>query len=749
MALRPDHLSYLKDRGANPERLTDRYQTVGDDLCIFYCDAKGQPYTDRRGDRYFVRRPFPTTTPKFVAPTASGSRPYLSPLMPDGYLDKITIPLVLIEGPVKVDSCYEHIPTGYCFVGLTGTWNIVDRRGENGIWRADNDTRVLPELKAIPMKGRQVIVFFDSDISDNRSVAQAAKFIANWARGRGGQPHKINLPNEADGRKNGADDFLVRHGAEKLILKLENPRVIGYPLPSPLLTDEGDIRHDLDPSETEEAIFAASQIGDIGLLDSVTRRLSKKLGRRYDELVIQIEEARTEEEDCGFLVTGEKLNQPSVDSRWVIPELLPRGEVTVLAADPDIGKSLLGYDLCRALIRGDKWLGFSVPKMRVLILQLEEGAGCVSRLKAHGFFNFATKGVEWDLGDSFDLAKPRHRQQLRSIIRSGFDFIFIDPLRAVSSLAIDENTAEFGKRVVRPLRKLITEEGGTALLIHHNSRGSGKYAGNGDIKAAVWGLAALRLVDENDTSTLHLSTLKAHDGKARDADPILWRLGRERIESKWDGSDNDCKWTLLAMEQFQSPDLPLLKRFTALLEQQAEPLTLRQIAGRLALPDGADGKVNPTLRAMAAKSALIRQWAVKEKGKTTIYWMPFERRSEATQQGISGPAGFLDKQLTPQLYEGISGETHGLSMGEPIEKGLLRVNSDPLKHAGIHTPLPSLRGEADTFWNLVQNHPNDLPAQLANKLYSATGRNMCGAQIKALIDAGPPKNESDHEPLPW
>jgi hypothetical protein len=101
MALRPDHLSYLKDRGANPERLTDRYQTVGDDLCIFYCDAKGQPYTDKRGDRYFVRRPFPTTTPKFVAPTASGSRPYLSPLMPDGYLDNISIPLVLIEGPVE------------------------------------------------------------------------------------------------------------------------------------------------------------------------------------------------------------------------------------------------------------------------------------------------------------------------------------------------------------------------------------------------------------------------------------------------------------------------------------------------------------------------------------------------------------------------------------------------------------------------------------------------------------------------
>ena len=57
MALRSDHFSYLKERGANPERLTDRYKTVGDDLCIFYCDANGDPYKDSQGNKYFVRRP--------------------------------------------------------------------------------------------------------------------------------------------------------------------------------------------------------------------------------------------------------------------------------------------------------------------------------------------------------------------------------------------------------------------------------------------------------------------------------------------------------------------------------------------------------------------------------------------------------------------------------------------------------------------------------------------------------------------
>ena len=307
-----------------PENHSMDFDQLDVDRLFGFLDPEGKPYMDSKGDEYIVRRLFPTGKPKFKAPKGSGSRPYFSPLMPDGYLEDVNIPLVLIEGPVKVDSCYEHIPTGFCCVGLTGTWNTKDRRDENGKWNPANDTRLLPELKAIPMRGRKVIILFDSDIEDNISVDDAATDIGNWTRKRGARPHRCTLPSEPDGSKNGADDFLVRHGADQLILKLQQPKVIGYPLPAPLLTEEGDIRHDLDPTEIEEAIYAAAQIHDISVLDAVTRRLCKKLGRKYDELVIQIEEARAEEKDSGFLVTGDKLNQPSVDSRWVIPELLPR-----------------------------------------------------------------------------------------------------------------------------------------------------------------------------------------------------------------------------------------------------------------------------------------------------------------------------------------------------------------------------------------------------------------------------------------
>ena len=198
--LRKDHIEYLTKRGVKIELLENNYFSDGCHLGIRYLDPEGKPYMDSKGDEYIVRRLFSTGKPKFKAPKGSGSRPYFSSLIPDGYLENINIPLVLIEGPVKVDACYKAIPTGFCFVGLTGTWNIVDRRGEDGEWNPDNDTRVLPELKAIPMKGRQSIVLFDSDIADNSSVAKAAKFIANWSRKRGAKPHKVLLPNEPDGR---------------------------------------------------------------------------------------------------------------------------------------------------------------------------------------------------------------------------------------------------------------------------------------------------------------------------------------------------------------------------------------------------------------------------------------------------------------------------------------------------------------------------------------------------------------------
>ena len=138
--LLPIHLDYLHERGINSQCLRGQYSSCGENLAIRYLDPQGNPYKDSRGNDYIVQRLFPTGKPKFKAPAASGSRPYFSPFTPEGYLNNISIPLVFIEGPVKVDACYQAIPEEFCFIGLTGTWNTKDRRDENGIWAEGNDT---------------------------------------------------------------------------------------------------------------------------------------------------------------------------------------------------------------------------------------------------------------------------------------------------------------------------------------------------------------------------------------------------------------------------------------------------------------------------------------------------------------------------------------------------------------------------------------------------------------------------------
>jgi hypothetical protein len=692
MTLLPEHLAYLQARGIGSEMAIRFYEADQGDLVIPYRDPSGQPYKQQpgRSELFVVRRHFPTSTPKFKAPWGAGNRPYFSPLMPAGALYDVTIPLVLIEGPFKVDACWIAIPNGYCFVGLTGTWNIVDRRDEAGQWSEDNETRVLPELKAIPMTGRLIIILFDSDIADNKSVASAAKFIANWTRCRGGCPHRVRLPHEPNGNKNGADDFIVRYGPQALVSRLEEAQVIGYPIPAPLLADDGELRGDYDSTEELELIEALAKVTDMHVLDVITRKLTRKLHRKQSELLAQIEDARTGESDRGFLASDEELAGIDIDSRWIVPDFIPRGEVVILTADPGVGKSLLAYDLCLAIATGGEFLGFKVPKGRVLILQLEEGGSFGARLRALGFHDLAKRGDDWEASRSFDLAKPSHMQQLRGMLRKGWDFVMIDPLRALArSFDVEETSAEFGRKIVRPLAKTITDAGAAGLLIHHNAAGTGKAAGTRDIPAAVWGVFNLKRVVDGDDENLHLSS-----DKTRDSDPLLWHLRKMRCEG-FDGSEGGCTWELVNMLQHMAPDLPLLKRVDALLDMQTQPITLRQIAEGLGLPEGDDGKVNPTLRAMASKAAALRQWSDKAK-PVARYWKPLERRRQSVLDGMGVSPSSDTNQLTHQSLQLISRIDEGCigvdlqpkSVDAPVGRPLGDNPEIPLPDKGVNqSPL--------------------------------------------------------------
>jgi hypothetical protein len=421
--------------------------------------------------------------------------------------------------------------------------------------------------------------------------------------------------------------------------------------------------------------------------------------------------------------------------------------VVLLTADPGVGKSLLAYDLCRAIATGGEFLGFQVPKGRVLILQLEEGGSFGARLRALGFQVLAKKGIDWEASRSFDLAKRSHMQQLQGMLGSGWDFVMIDPLRALArSFDVEETSAEFGRKIVRPLAKAITDAGASGILIHHNAAGTGKSAGTRDIPAAVWGVFNLKRAVDGDHENLHLST-----DKTRDGDPLLWHLRKQRCEG-FDGSEAGCTWELAAMLQHMAPDLPLLKRVDALLDMQTQPITLRQIAEGLGLPEGGDGKVNPTLRTMAAKAAALRQWSDKAK-PVAHYWKPADRRRKSVLEGTGASPLSGINQLTHQSLEGVSRVNQGCNEVNHQPKSAQvsqngsnrhpeanrqipvpdsRVNQLPPERA--HTPSSLLLPWQERVIELRRITPDAHPAVLVNQLGNL-GLSLTGHQVKQFLDS--------------
>ena len=679
MNLRNSHLSYLNQRGVNSERLNDRYFSEGDNLVIRYLDPEGKPYSDCKNNDYLVRRLFPTGNPKFKAPCASGSRPYFSSLMPDNYLENIKVPLVFIEGPVKVDACYQAIPVGYCFAGLTGTWNTKDRRDEAGIWHPENETRLLPELKAIPMRGRKVIILFDSDIEDNISVDDAATDIGNWTRKRGARPHRCTLPSEPDGSKNGADDFLARHGAQSLEDLLEAAEIEGWPLPAPLLEHDGDLKRTYTPAERKRLVRALADVSDIQTVDDTCRVLATKLRIPFPQLLADIDDCRSGTEGDGFLATEEDLDgDDDIDSSWRIPYLLPKGETIVISGDPGVSKSLFCYSIAHAVATGSDFLGFPIEKGVPLILQLEEGDTAGRRLKAIGlkrseFCEGLPLNQDWYFSKTFDLAKPRQVEQLKLMIRNNVDLVIVDSARAVArSMSIDENHADFGKLVIRKLAKLINDCGKSGIITHHNSKGSGKAAGTNDILAGVWAGFNLKAVEGEE----ELRTLQTD--KKREV-CLLWQLRIQRAELI-DGLPNGWTWALDADLSHLAPDQKWRTKFQNLLRLQQQPIGLRDAAELMGLSaDEAE-----VLRKSVGRDTACRRWLTQKpkQGVPGLYFMPQEFRngSRHLEQKDEKTVGVQTRETHPSYKEGEMFQVgkedsqrldlpHGTTGGIPLEHG--------------------------------------------------------------------------------
>ena len=73
-----------------------------------------------------------------------------------------------------------------------------------------------------------------------------------------------------------------------------------------------------------------------------------------------------------LLPLGDLLTRPDIPVEYVVENLLVSGTVSGVVAKPKVGKSTFARNLCLAVSRGDKFLGFETRRGECIYLALEE-----------------------------------------------------------------------------------------------------------------------------------------------------------------------------------------------------------------------------------------------------------------------------------------------------------------------------------------------------------------------------------------
>jgi hypothetical protein len=136
-------------------------------------------------------------------------------------------PLWITEGVKKADA---GAAASLTIISVPGVWNFGEREDND----KDKPFDLKPELAAIPLKGRDVNIVFDSDVTTKKEVQGALTVLSRLLRERGAQVHIIKLPAGPNGEKVGLDDYLAAgHTPDELkALVIAEPQPVDHPYSS-------------------------------------------------------------------------------------------------------------------------------------------------------------------------------------------------------------------------------------------------------------------------------------------------------------------------------------------------------------------------------------------------------------------------------------------------------------------------------------------------------------------------------------
>jgi len=418
---------------------------VKPDTAFTMSDGSHPKYLSRVGDK--VRAYFPHTTTLEML-----SDPKVNTVITEGEYKALAI----AEALQKVESKRKFAVIG--LQGVNGGWHrdkqvvpTVDGGHEK---KPTGPPHLIDDLQSVEWRKRTVYICFDSDVASKKhaSAFKQSKYAGAWGaefilaellRAQGAEVRIVEIPDNDNGEKVGADDYIAKNGRHAFLK---------------LLWNNWTAQRDVD----------------------------KVLYRPNPEALV-------------FVEARELVKVKPTRPVFVIDKLLPEGGTMLVAAAPKVGKSGIALNAAKAIATGEDFLGvFPVRKGRAVYVQTEIPAWAMAeRLKLmgdlpEGMLIHTPGKFKINLWEEDGYQKRRetgNRERVAGLIEAlraqAASLVIFDPLRHFHTL--NEQNVEHVAHLFEVFRAIGRAVPCGVMIVHHHrktARSQVEYEGAEDLSGS-------------------------------------------------------------------------------------------------------------------------------------------------------------------------------------------------------------------------------------------------------------------------
>lgn len=333
---------------------------------------------------------------------------------------------------------------------------------------------------------------------------------------------------------------------------------------------------------------------------------------------------------------------------WLWDKRLPRGKLTVLDGDPDLGKSALSTDLAARVTLGLPFPdGAPCEAGGVVLMNAEDGLADTIRLRLDAAGGDATKvlalaSVPDEDGHDRMLSIPEDIAIIeRGIGQIGATLVVIDPLMAFLSPEINSHRDQDVRRGLAPLAAMAERTGAAVVVVRHLNKmagGNTLYRGGGSI--GIIGAARSGLVvglDPQDEERRILAPTKGN--LCKKAPSLVYAVttaenGAARVE--WKGES-----TLSASDLTQVPDTPEEKSALGeAVEFLLDELSEHPMAATQVFKDAEGAAISRSTLKRA--KGMLNVKSVHEADGSWSWELPEARKGKGSNDPLTPEPGSLD-----------------------------------------------------------------------------------------------------------